>query len=110
MCQTFLLRISRRTLNLIIIVVQPSDVCTRELCNFSSWTTNSAANVENSVSVFDADLRGQVVFVTGNGLVEGLGVCEAAEVERLAPTVFVKVGAQIIVTIAISNLRDLERI
>jgi hypothetical protein len=38
------------------------------------------------------------VFVTGDGLVEGLAVCEAAEVEGLAPAILVQVGSKIVVT------------
>lgn len=98
MCQTLLLRISRRAFNLVIIVVQTGNVCSGELRNFSGGSTNSAANVEDFVAVFDADLCGEVVFVTRNGLVEGLAVCETAEVEGLAPAVLVEVGSQVVVT------------
>lgn len=79
--KTLLLRISCGTLNLVVIVVQASNVCAGELCDFSSGTTNTTANVEDFVSILDTNLRGEVVFVAGNGLVEALTVCEAAEVE-----------------------------
>ena len=103
-CKTLLLGISSSTLNLIVIVVQTGDVCTRELCDFSGWSTNTTADIEDFVSVFDTNLRGEVVFVTGNGLVEGFTVCETAEVERLAPTVFVEIRAKIVITTFFSRL------
>ena len=106
--QTLLLRISCRTLDLVIIVVQSGNVCTSEFCDFSGRATNSAANVEDFVSVFDANLAGQVMFVTRNGLVKGFAVCEAAEMEGLAPAVFVEVGAQVVVTITIRSVPDIE--
>jgi hypothetical protein len=45
----------------------------------------------------DVDAVGEVVLVAGNGLVEGLAVGEAAEVERLAPAVLVQVGGEVVV-------------
>lgn len=89
MRQTLLLRISCCTLNLVIIVVQTGNMCACELCDFSGWSTDTTADVKDLVSVFDADLGGEVVLMTGDGLVEGLAVCKAAEVEGLAPAIFV---------------------
>lgn len=68
-------------------------MCTRELCDFSGWSTDSTADVEDFVSIFDTDLAGQVVFVASDGLVEGFSICKAAEVEGLAPAVLIEVGA-----------------
>jgi hypothetical protein len=81
-------------------------VCTRELCDFSGWTANSAPDVEDLVSIFDTNFGGQVMFVAGNGLVEGFAVCEAAEVEGLSPAIFVEVGAQVIVASEVSIRLD----
>jgi hypothetical protein len=83
---------------LIVIVVQTGDVGTSELCDFSRWSTNTTADIEDFVSVFDTNLRCEVVFVTGNGLVERFTVCETAEVEGLTPTVFVEIRSEIVVT------------
>ncbi len=66
--------------------------------NLSSRPTNTASNVENLVSIFDANLCREIVFMASDGLVEGFTVCEPAEVERLSPTVFVKIGSKVVVT------------
>jgi hypothetical protein len=42
------------------------------------------------------------VLVTGDGLVERLTVCEAAEVEGRAPAILVKVGGKVVVAIETS--------
>ena len=79
--KTLLLRISRGTFDLVIIVVQSSDVCAGELGNFSRWATNTTSNIKNFVSILDADFGRKVMFVAGNCLVEWFTVCESAEVE-----------------------------
>lgn len=48
--------------------------------------------------------------MTGDGLVKRLAVCETAEVEGLAPAVFVEVGSQIVVTIPISTISNIEKL
>ena len=73
-------------------------MCSGELRDFSGGSTNTAANIEDFVAVFDANLCGEVVFVAGDGLVERLAVCEAAEVEGLTPAVLVQIGSKVIVT------------
>lgn len=52
-------------------------------------TADTAAHVKDLHTLLDADTVGEVVLMAGNGLVEGLAVGEAAEVEGLAPTVLV---------------------
>jgi len=71
---------------------------TRELGNFSGRTSNTASNVQDLVSILDADFGGEVVFVTRNGLVERFCICETAEMERLAPTVLVEISSKVVVT------------
>ena len=44
------------------------------------------------------------MFVACDGLVEGLAIGKAAEVERGAPAVFVEVGGKIVVSAVISYL------
>ena len=97
-CETLLLGIPSRTLNLVVIVVQPSNVCASELCDFAGWPSNTTANVEDFVSVFDTDLRGEIVLMASNSLVERFTVGEATEVERLAPAVLVEICSEIVVT------------
>jgi hypothetical protein len=79
--QTLLLGIPCSTVNLVVIVVQSSDVCTGKFGNLSGWPTNTTSNVENFVTVFDADFGREVVLVAGNSLIEGFTICETAEVE-----------------------------
>jgi hypothetical protein len=47
----------------------------------------------------NADAVGEVVLVTGDGLVEAFALGEAAKVERLAPAVFVEIGREVVVTV-----------
>jgi hypothetical protein len=44
-------------------------------------------------------VRGEQVFVPGNGLGEGFSVGEAAEVEGFAPGVFVKISRDVVVPV-----------
>lgn len=97
--ETFLLRISCGALNLVVIVVETGDMGAGEFGNLAGWSSYTAANIEDFVSILNTNLGGEVVFVSGNGLVEGLPVCESAEVERLAPSVFVEISSQVVVTI-----------
>ena len=39
----------------------------------------------------------QIVFVSGNGLVEALTVGESAEVERTSPAILVEIGGKVII-------------
>ena len=71
---------------------------TGELGNLSSRTTDTTSHVKDFVSIFDANLGCKVVFVAGNGLVEPLTICETAEVEGLAPAIFIKIGCEVIIT------------
>ena len=79
--QSLFLSISCSTVNLVVIVVQPGDVCTSKFGNLSCGSTHTTSNIEDFITVFDADFGGEVVFVAGNGLIEGFTVCETAEVE-----------------------------
>jgi hypothetical protein len=81
MGKSLLLGVPSCALNLVVIVVQPSDMSTGELCNFSSRSSNSAANVKNLVSIFDSDFGCEVVFVAGNCLVEAFTIRKTAKVE-----------------------------
>ena len=98
MGKALFLSITSSTLNLIVVIVQTSDVSTGELGNFSSRATNATSHVEDLVSVFDANLGCEVMFVAGNGLVETLAIREAAKVEGLAPAIFIKIGGEVVIT------------
>lgn len=95
--ELLLLRIVCGTLNLVVVVVETSDVSAGELGNLAGRSSDTAADIKNLHALLDADLSGQVVLVAGNGLVERLSVRVAAEVEGLAPAVLVKVGREIVV-------------
>lgn len=43
------------------------------------------------------------MFVSGDGAVECLSVCEAAEVEALAPSVLVEIGCEVVVPILLGK-------
>lgn len=98
MGQTLLLGISGCSLDLIIVVIQPGDVCASELGNLSSRSSNTTTDIKDFVSILDPNLGSEIVFVAGNCLVEGFTVCESAEVERLAPAIFVKIRSKVVVT------------
>jgi len=74
-------------------------VCAREFCDLSGWAADTTSNIEDFVSILDANFCGKVVFVTSNGLVEWFTVCESAEVERLTPAIFVEICSEVVVTI-----------
>lgn len=85
------------SVDLVVIVVETSYVGARELGNLSGRSTNTAAYVKDLHSLLDPDAMGKVVFVTGDGLTEGLAMGEAAEVERLAPSVLVQISGKIVI-------------
>ena len=73
-------------------------MCASELCDFAGWSSNTTANIEDIVSIFDTNLRGEIVLVASNGLVERFTVGETAEVEGLAPAIFVEICSEVVVT------------
>jgi hypothetical protein len=97
MIQALLLRIMCRALNLVIVVVQSDDIAAAELDHLARRATHTAPDVQHAHVVAQAHDVGEVVLVAGNGLREGLAVCEAAEMERLAPAVLVQVGGEVVV-------------
>jgi hypothetical protein len=95
--KTLLCSVVGSSLNLVVVVVETSDVCARELDNLSGRATNTTTDIEDLHVVLEVHDVGEVVLVTGNGLFEGLAKGETAEVERLAPAVLVEVSGQVIV-------------
>lgn len=77
-------------------------MCASEFGNLSGRSSNTTADIEDFVSILDPNLGGKVVFVAGNCLVEGFTVCKSAEVEGLAPAIFVQIRSKIIVTEKVS--------
>lgn len=84
-------------LDLVVVVVQASDMRTSEFGNLPRRSSNTASDIQDSVSLLDANLCSQVVLVARNGLEERFTVRESAEVERLSPAVFIEVGSQVVV-------------
>lgn len=95
--KTLLCGVVSSSFDLVVIVVETSNVCARELDNLSSRATNTTTNIQDLHVLLEVHDVGEVVFVTGNSLSERLAICETAEVEGLAPTVLVKVGSQVVV-------------
>ena len=95
--ETLLCSVVGSSLDLVVVVVETSNVCARELDNLSSRATNTTTNIQDLHVVLEIHDVSEVVLVTGNGLSEGLAVGETAEVERLTPAVLVKVGGQVVV-------------
>jgi hypothetical protein len=73
-------------------------VCSSEFCDLAGWSSNTTANIEDFVSIFDTDLRGEIVLMASNGLVERFTVGETAEVEGLAPAVLVEIRSEVVIT------------
>jgi hypothetical protein len=73
-------------------------VCSGEFCDLAGWSSNTTANIEDFVSIFDTDLRGEIVLMASNGLVERFTVGETAEVEGLAPAVLVEIRSEVVIT------------
>jgi hypothetical protein len=95
--KTLLCSVVGGSLDLVVVVVETSDVCARELDNLSGRATNTTTNIKDLHVVLEVHDVGEVVLVAGNGLFERLAVGETAEVERLTPAVLVKVGGQVVV-------------
>jgi hypothetical protein len=95
--KTLLLGVHGAALNLVVVVVEAHDVAAGELGDLSCGTTDTAADVQHSCALLDAHLQGQVVLVSCGGLLEGLALAVAAEVETLAPAILVQVGGKVVV-------------
>jgi hypothetical protein len=52
---TLPLSIPCSTLDLVVIVVQTGDVCASKFSNLSCGSTNTTSNIENFITIFDAD-------------------------------------------------------
>lgn len=95
--KALLLGIVGCSVDLVVVVVETSDVAAGELCNLTGRATDTAADIEDFHALLDTNGVGQVVLVTGNCLVKGLAVGESAEVERLAPAILVQIRRQVVV-------------
>jgi alpha-D-ribose 1-methylphosphonate 5-phosphate C-P lyase len=80
------------TIDLVVVVVQTGYMGTAELDHLAGWATDTATNIQNLHAISETDLQGEVVLVAGDGLVEGLAIGEAAEVEGRTPAVLIEVG------------------
>lgn len=86
------------TLDLVIVVVQAGDVSTGELGNLASRSAHTTTDIQHFHALLDADLVGEVMFVTGDSLVKALADRVSAEVEGLAPAIFVDISGEIVVS------------
>jgi hypothetical protein len=103
--KAFLGCIPSSTLDLIIVIVQASDVTSRKFGNFASWSPDTTANIENLHSLLDANGVGKIMLMSGNGLSKRFSICKSAKVERLAPSILVKVGYEVIIARSTSTRR-----
>lgn len=87
----------RRTLDLVVVVVDAYDVDACEFNHFARGTADAAADVEDELFFGEVHAVGEVVLVAGDGLSEWFVFGEAAEVEAAAPAVFVEVGCEVVV-------------
>jgi hypothetical protein len=85
--------------DLVFIQIQAGDVRPSELGHLASWTAHAATDIEDFHTGTNSNKMGKVVFVSGDSTVERLSVSESAEVEALAPSVLVKVGSEVVVSI-----------
>ena len=88
-CKTSFSSVSRRPLNLIIVIIQADNVGAGKGGDFARRATDAAANVEDSHAVAQTHHVREVVLVPSNGLVKAFVVSKAAKVKRGAPAVFV---------------------
>lgn len=95
--QALLRSVVSSSIDLIVVVVQTGDVAAGELCDFARRSANTTSDVKHLHTLLDSDLVGKVVLMTGNRLIKGLAVGEAAEVEGLAPAILVQIGRQVVV-------------
>jgi hypothetical protein len=80
-----------------VVIIQGNDISVREARNLSGGAANTTANVENTHPGTKGHLRGEIVLVASKGRSECLALVEAREVERLGPSVFVKLGGTVVV-------------
>lgn len=102
--EPFFDRILLGSADLIGVDVQAGDVASRKLDDFSGRSANAATNIQHSHARLDADAAGQKVFVPVHSLPECLSVGKSAEVECLAPAVFVEVGRQVVVSVSVNGV------
>lgn len=97
--QLLLLSIGNGTVDLVVVVVQTGNVCAGELGDLAGRSTDTTPNVKHALALLNTNLVRQVVFVTGNSLVERLANGEAAEMEGLAPSELVDIGGEVVVAV-----------
>jgi len=89
----------RRSLHLILVVVQPNHFTARESRYLSRGLANATPDIEHGHGSIDADPVSEIVFVAGQGLQERFARGEATEVEGLRPGFFVEVGGEVVVVV-----------
>lgn len=95
--QTLLESIVSGTVDLVVVVVETSNVSTSELGDLAGRAADTTTNIEHLHVLLDAHAVSQVVLMSGNGLVKRLAIGKAAEVERLSPAILVQIGRKVVV-------------
>ena len=92
-----LLGIHGSSVNLVLVDVDAGDMTASKARDLSSRAANTAAHVKNLHVTLDSNLRRNEVFVPSNSLLEWLAICESTKVKGSAPSVFIKVGREVVV-------------
>lgn len=98
-CEPTELGVVGRTVNLVVVVVQADNVDAGESRDLSGGTTDTTPDIKNGHALSETHHVCEVVLMAGDSLVEALALVEAAEVERLAPTVLVEICREVVVTV-----------
>mmetsp|Transcript_27116 Transcript_27116/g.88951 ORF Transcript_27116/g.88951 Transcript_27116/m.88951 type:complete len:254 (+) Transcript_27116:2207-2968(+) len=86
-------------LDLVRVVVQACDACTRERIDRTQRAANAATNIDHLVPLADAQFQTNVILMTANALRETLTAQPVRKVKALTPAVLVKTGHQVVVRI-----------
>jgi hypothetical protein len=95
--QTSSLGVPTRAANLECVVVQTDYFRVRETSYLPSGATDTTTDVKNAHPRTKGHLRGEIVFVASKGCGERLALIESREVERLGPTILVKLCGAVVV-------------
>lgn len=76
------------SLDLIGIVIQTSNMGTSEMGDFTSGTTDTTTNIQNTHVTLDTNVGSQIMFMTSNSTVELFTNVVTAEMETATPTYY----------------------
>lgn len=83
--------------NLILVVVETDDLDSGKASDLTSWSTDTAADIEDSHLWLESHGVGKVVLMASECLLESFSGVVSGEVEVLSPAVFVEVCSSVVV-------------